>query len=518
MSTSGIPRRPVFEIAREKRWRIWLLFGLLLAIVCAGVWVACLLASLCAQLLFLPVSGAVGWVFTLRGIGLMLAIALPLAASYWLISRIGARERLIKAMHCTPLDPGDHYHTRLANIVEEMKLATGGPRIDCFVVPTLGFNAFSFSDLRGGGVIGVTEGALSRLSRQQLQGIVAHEFGHVLSGSYVTATVSCLLFGIYSGLGDEMEDAVLGSGVAPVGVFAAVVRGWLWVLQAASSVTDAALSRERERLADLAAAGYTRDPLSLAEALRIIGRHPAGAGYIPEGLSPLCIRDSTSRRGLLARWQRTHPTIDERVNALLTLANASAPEFERQVKQADGHLDRREHWLPSPIGGPEPRPVVPAMQVGDTETVCTDSAPVAAAAVADTAHIGACPACGVALRDILYEGAHVSACPSCGGSLIGTGELHRVLARRDVGFTPEQQRLAEQIAASGNQRRRAARLGQDKPGDHLVSCPRCGKTMMHGHYSYEYAIDVDRCTICGVVWFGEDGLEILQVLTERQVE
>ena len=89
-------------------------------------------------------------------------------------------------MHCEPLDAGDRYHQRLANIVEEMRIATGSPRIECVTVRTLGLNAFAFSDLHGGGVIGVTEGALARLSRQQLQGVVAHEFAHVLSGTYVT--------------------------------------------------------------------------------------------------------------------------------------------------------------------------------------------------------------------------------------------------------------------------------------------------------------------------------------------
>src|SRR5664280_345326 len=122
---------------------------------------------------------------------------------------------------------------------------------------------------------------LAREARQQLQGVVAHEFAHILSGTYVTVTVSCLLFGIYSSLGDKLEAAALaggGSRAIPVALAAVALRGWLWALQVASSVTNAALSRERELQADFAAARYTRDPLSLAEALRVIGRHPGGGG------------------------------------------------------------------------------------------------------------------------------------------------------------------------------------------------------------------------------------------------
>src|SRR5450756_2040884 len=143
-------------------------------------------------------------------------------------------------------------------------------------------NAFAFSNLKGECCIGVTEGTLSRLSRQQLEGVVAHEVAHILSGSYVTVTVACLLFGIYSSWGESI-DTFLGddaeaepSGLAAGAIGAAIgavlllllMRGVLAVLQLASTVVNAAISRTREQEADLAAVRYTRDPVSLAEALR----------------------------------------------------------------------------------------------------------------------------------------------------------------------------------------------------------------------------------------------------------
>ena len=355
MSTSAGTRRTLFDIEREKRWRICLLFALLVGLVFVAAWVACFIVTFSLFLSF-PVVDTFTWVFTPKGIALILGVALVGALLYWFSSRLGARGRLLRAMHCEPLDPGDRYHQRLANIVEEMRIATGGPRIACFTVRTLGLNAFAFSDLHGEGVIGVTEGALARLSRQQLQGVVAHELGHVLSGNYVTVTVSCLLFGIYSELGDRLEDAALATGgtrALPFALVAIALRGWLWVLQLASSVTSSALSRERERQADLAAARYTRDPLSLAEALRIISRHPGGAGYIPEGLAPLCIRDTQARiPWLLGSRRATHPPISERVDALLALANVSPQDFARQVDTAVETFDKREHWAAAPaVGG-----------------------------------------------------------------------------------------------------------------------------------------------------------------------
>ena len=516
MSTGRDLRRPLFEIEREKRWRVWLLFALLLAMVSAAAWVACLIVSLCLFVVF-PVTDTLGWVFTLRGVAMIVLVAPPVTALYWFLSRLGARERLLRAMHCVPLDPGDKYHQRLANIVEEMRLATGCPRLDCYTVQTLGLNAFAFSDLRGGGVIGVTEGALARLSRQQLQGVVAHEIGHILSGGYVTVTVSCLLFGIYSSLGDEMEDAAFAgasANAAPVAVVAVLLRGWLWVLQAASSVTDSALSRERERQADLAAARFTRDPLSLAEALRVIERHPGGAGYIPEGLAPMCIRETQGGlSGPLTSWRRTHPPIAERINMLLALANVSPADFDQQFGQAAERFEKREHWSSSPIA------VAPAVVTGMPSAAERDAGVTARrASTARAAVAASCPTCVVSLREVDYEGVRIVACGSCGGCLVSGDVLKRVLARRDVGFTDDQRRLAEHVTISGDQKRRAVRSGQSRSDAGLIRCPRCARTMMRGHFNYEHALEVDRCAICDLVWFGRDELEVLQILTERQVD
>lgn len=497
MSTSVGVRRTLFDIEREKRWRIWLLFALLVGMVFVAAWVACFIVTL-SLLLSFPVVDTFTWVFTLKGTGLILAVALAVSLLYWVSSRLGARERLLRAMHCEPLDRGDRYHQRLANIVEEMRIATGGPRIECFTVRTLGLNALAFSDLRGAGVIGVTEGALARLSRQQLQGVVAHEFGHILSGNCVTVTVSCLLFGIYSELGDRLEEAALatgGSRAAPFALVAILLRGWLWVLQLASSVTNSALSRERERQADLAAARYTCDPLSLAEALRIISRHPGGAGYIPEGLAPLCIRDTQSRiPWLFGSWRTTHPPIGERVNVLLALANVSPEHFAQQVDTAAETFDKREHWTAAPAAATLVAPYARSAAGGATT----------------------CPSCDAGLSQADYEGLRVTVCASCGGRLVSTGEVSKMLARREVAFSDEQRRLADVLAAGGDQLRRAALLARGGPGVDLIACPKCAKAMVRRHFSYEHAVEIDYCSICDLFWFEKDELETLQILAERQ--
>jgi Zn-finger nucleic acid-binding protein len=202
------------------------------------------------------------------------------------------------------------------------------------------------------------------------------------------------------------------------------------------------------------------------------------------------------------------------VKALLQMANVSAHDFTRQVEEAGDRHDQRQHWRPSPVAGHHP-------PLGaDTAGALTPLAQSVGTAptMSGAARGHACPACGGSLADVVYEGASVQTCRGCGGCLVGRDDLRRILARREVGFTPEQQRLADGVAAAGNQMRRAARLGQAQQPARFLRCPRCGKEMIHGHYSYDYAIDVDRCAICRVVWFGKEDLEVLQLLTERQVE
>ena len=344
----GSERRTVFEVESEQRWRIWLLFALLLALVATSVWVVCLLIGV-IMYVAAPVVDLVALLLRPRVAGVILGVSALLAVLYWFSAQVGARGRLLRCLHGEPLDPADRYHQRLADIVEELRLATGGPRIECRVVATRGLNAFSFSDLRGGGVIGVTEGALARLSRQQLEAVVAHEFAQILSGTYVTVTVGCLLFGTSAALAEDLQDAMLGAAstrAAPLVVGVPLIGAWLWLLDLASSVVLAAVDRERQRQADTAAARYTRDPLSLAEALRIIGRHPGSAGFVPDSLAALCIRgaDDDGPRGL----RRREPSLDQRVAALLTLANAAPDEFERQVREADEQFEGREHWAAAP--------------------------------------------------------------------------------------------------------------------------------------------------------------------------
>jgi Zn-finger nucleic acid-binding protein len=127
-----------------------------------------------------------------------------------------------------------------------------------------------------------------------------------------------------------------------------------------------------------------------------------------------------------------------------------------------------------------------------------------------------CPSCGAALAKAEYEGVDILVCDRCGGRLVTTVQIGKLLARREVALTEEQQRLADLLTSSGDQLRRAAVLARGHGDVPLIACPKCSAPMMRRHYSYEYAVEVDHCSICDLTWFEKDELEALQVLVEHR--
>jgi Zn-finger nucleic acid-binding protein len=392
--------------------------------------------------------------------------------------------------------------------------------VECAVVPTTGMNAFAFSDLHGGGVVGVTEGAVSRLSRDQLEAVLAHEFAHIVSGSNKTATVACLLFGIFADdekvVSGSPDTPAYGAQAAAAGTAGAVLAAaFVALMRCGAAVVSGALSRKREYDADQAAAHYTRDPLSLAMALRTIGLNPSG-GYVPPGLTPLCIRDEAEGGGWLARLAAGHPPLESRIDALLALANVKPADFEAQARQMGKTAAAKEH-IERP---PAPAAVAPAFaalastDVGPAVVVAPLVAAQAAVTSAASGATHACPACGADLTPADYEGARILACDRCGGRWVTTADVARIVARHEVTLSAEQRRVAEDVAARGIELRKAAARGALRAPGSLRMCPTCAATMIRRLYSYDFAIDIDYCARCDSFWFDRDELEVLQVLAE----
>ncbi len=227
-----------------------------------------------------------------------------------------------------PSDVQDPLRQRLRNVVEEMAIASGVAVPEVYVLEEEpGINAFAAGFAPEDAAIAVTRGALEILDRDELQGVIAHEFSHILNGDMrLNIRMMGVLFGIMvlgmigrmvlrarhygsysSGRAGRRTASILliGFGLAvlgSVGVFCA-------------RLIKAGVSRQREILADASAVQFTRQTSGLAGALKKIGGYTQGS-YLqaadPEEVSHMLFGSGAGLSGLLA----THPPLLERIRAL----------------------------------------------------------------------------------------------------------------------------------------------------------------------------------------------------------
>jgi Zn-dependent protease with chaperone function len=246
-----------------------------------------------------------------------------------------------------PEDTTDRSLRRLRNVVEEIAIASGVPVPKLYVLEhEAAINAFAAGYSPSDAVVAVTRGALDRLNRDELQGVIAHEFSHILNGDMrLNIRLIGVLFGILmiSLIGSKIlqHGGGRGRGAAAVMVAAliALIVGSVGLFF--GRMIKAGVSRSRERLADASAVQFTRQTVGLAGALKkIAGVHEGsklGDRSDAEEVSHMLFGDGIGFSGLFA----THPPILQRIQAL-----------EPSFKAAD--IARLQaQWLASPPDGLE---------------------------------------------------------------------------------------------------------------------------------------------------------------------
>ncbi len=223
---------------------------------------------------------------------------------------------------------------QLVNVVEEMAIAAGVPRPRIWIVPDEDPNAFATGHDPRDSHIAVTNGLLRICSRDELQGVIGHELGHVKNLDVRLMTTLAALVGavllVRDGMGRMMGRGRLagrssGRRAKDAGPLLAILLA-LWVISwiIAPLVTQLlamAVSRRREYLADAMSAQFTRNPLALASALEKIESAVAPTQSIKRGAAHLCIADPlgrrlTNREGWLADTFATHPPMGMRISRL----------------------------------------------------------------------------------------------------------------------------------------------------------------------------------------------------------
>ena len=246
-----------------------------------------------------------------------------------------------------PEDTSDFNLRRLRNVVEEIAIASGVPVPQIFVMEEeSAINAFAAGYAPSDASITVTRGALERLNRDELQGVIAHEFSHVLNGDMrLNIRLIGLLFGILvlaligrkileHGRFSRSKDSAPLMAVA-VGV---LIVGYIGLFF--GRLIKAGVSRTRETLADASAVQFTRQTQGLAGALKKIAGLPGGsklANADTEEVSHMLFGQGLKLSSLMA----THPPLLERIRAL-------EPSFK-----AEALADLEARWQLHP---PAPRP------------------------------------------------------------------------------------------------------------------------------------------------------------------
>ena len=273
-----------------------------------------------------------------------LVSVLTAAAICWYSWRHGA-ERVLWATGAWELiEPATPEQKQLANVVEEMAIASGLPKPRVWIVPDTDPNAFATGRDAGTASVAVTEGLLTTLSRDELQAVVAHEMAHVRNLDVRLMTLMAGMIGAIALMSDGMG-RMIGRGARiggrasgrrgggrgnPLGIVILVL--WLLTLVVApvvSRMLAMAVSRKREYLADATGAQLTRNPMALASALEKLAAATAATQSITQGAAHLCIVDPSpglmsSKEGFLADFVASHPPIRQRIVRLRGMAYQQA--------------------------------------------------------------------------------------------------------------------------------------------------------------------------------------------------
>ncbi len=240
----------------------------------------------------------------------------------------------------------DHNEKRLLNIVSEMAIASGVPVPQVYLLnKEEGINAFSAGYTPSDAVIAVTRGSMEKLNRDELQGVIAHEFSHILNGDMrLNVRLIGFLFGIMviAGIGWNLLRVVSRTSSKKAGMVAALFASALVVIgyvgHLIGRIIQCAVCRQREFLADASAVQFTRNPTGIAGALKKIGEFDRGSRIDSRNTSEVShLFFSSAVRSLFS----THPPLDERIRRI-------EPGFE-------GHVDEygKSAWSPGQEGLPE---------------------------------------------------------------------------------------------------------------------------------------------------------------------
>jgi heat shock protein HtpX len=507
-----------------------------------------------------------------------LAVAAVVAALHFQDARRNGPRLILRRLQAATPDVADRYHVQLLDVVDEIRIAAGLPRVNAYALPSFAVNSLAVIEEDGTPAVAVTEGLLAEGTRDELQAVVAHEVAHIARGDAFYLTLVCSLANLFEkfkeALGAAAEDDAPGGtgsrgGSLPPALFTVAVAVSALVMRLLSML----VSRERELLADGAAVELCRSPEALARIITKAHIKNSFVGDFTLSYAPLFIvrpdaRDTPDT--LAGRIFSSHPPLMKRLGALAAMVRKRPEAFiemvteeERAREKARGVLrsyeELRTEQLPlfaatateaeSPAPGDEPRvwmlagardgawegPYAMAELLGRPRFSVLMRVKNTQEGV--EARAREFPQVRVALHNLAHKKplapGRQNLCPRCRVPLAETfyeGVSVRVCGRcggRLVdGGSVDKIVARREVTFSAALREKARRFREAALRNPLrrqkiesalaadVPCPACGYRLAARPYNYQYFVPVDKCLSCGKIWFDADELEVLQILIE----
>lgn len=277
-----------------------------------------------------------------------MVIALVLAAgmnffSYWFSDKIVLR--MYKAQEVTPDEAPQVYES-----VKKLAVRAGLPMPKIYIIPEESPNAFATGRNPEHAVVAVTEGLLKLMSREEVEGVLAHELAHVKNRDILIGSIAATLAGAIMVLANMARWAAIFGGSrrddedGGGGIIGLVVMSIMAPI--AAMLIQMAISRSREYIADATGAGFAGNPKGLSSALAKLGAY---SGRLPMDANPstahMFIVNPLSGKSLMSLFS-THPPLEERISRLTGVrteikeGGSGAGRGEQDARSFWDNLDR----------------------------------------------------------------------------------------------------------------------------------------------------------------------------------
>ena len=272
-------------------------------------------------LLFIGIVGGLGWLaaYIYRSPGIVIAV-LVFSTAYALFQYFMAGRQAISMSGAQRITEADH--PRLYRVVENLSITTGTPMPEVYIVNDPAPNAFATGRDPEHAMVAATTGLLDIMTDSELEGVMAHELGHVRN---YDIRVSMIVYGLVVAVGMVSDMLVRmaffgrsnNNGNPVVLVFGIVA---MLVAPLVATLVQLAVSRQREYLADATGALTTRHPEALASALHKLSEYGRPLQKQQSSMAHLWIADPL-KPGVMQRLFATHPPIPDRVRRLLDMGD-----------------------------------------------------------------------------------------------------------------------------------------------------------------------------------------------------